>query len=594
MVPSRLSLMKGFFNQVLRINVTNQSFTTERIPRDVYQRYTGGKGLGTHLLLKHNPPGVDPFAPDNRLIFAVGCITDTRVWGSSRYGVFTKSPLTGIYSESYSGGRISIPMSRTGYDAILIEGAAAEPLFLEVSDQGVRFHSAKDLWGKGTYETEDRVKENVGVEGAGAVVIGPAGENLVRFALIENDYWRSCGRTGVGAVLGAKKIKAVVFHGTRQREVAHPEILREFYDELSAKSNDNVEARHLKRFGTPMIVPFTNMVRAFPVKYWSEGTFTGWEKLSPEYFMKTCRIESQACPQCFIACGKLTEVKEGRHKGLKIAGPEYETIFAFGGLCLIDSIEEIIYLNDLCDDVGIDTMTAGNLAAFTIEASKRGKIPEMFDYGDAEGIAGLLKKIVRREGIGAVLAEGIRQAAQEWGMEDIAVHVKGQEPAGYDPRSLKGMALAYATSHRGACHLRSNIFSADLEGDLTPREVEEKVASFVDAEERYVLMDCMILCRFYRDLVGWEELGRLVYGAAGMVLDKSGLKKIASHVIDATRKFNIREGVTSKDDTIPKRFFKEGIGPDKRVIRKEDLEMMVKMYYRLRGWDENGVPPAAG
>ncbi|HNR12761.1 MAG TPA: aldehyde ferredoxin oxidoreductase family protein [Thermodesulfobacteriota bacterium] len=583
--------MKGFFNKILRINASTKSFVIEPVADAVYREYLGGKGLATHLLLENNPPGIDPFAPENRIIFAAGCVTDTRVWGSSRYGVFTKSPLTRIYSESYSGGSISIPMSRTGYDAIIIEGACPEPVFIEVTDEGARFHSAADLWGKGTYETEDQVREKIGAEETGAVVIGPAGENMVRFALIENDYWRSCGRTGVGAVLGSKKIKALVFHGKQSREVAYPEMVNASYDELGTRKDEDAQARSLKQFGTAMIVAFTNMVRAFPAQYWSAGTCAGWENLTAEKMLERCRVESHACPHCFIACGKLTEVTQGRHQGLKIGGPEYETIFAFGGLCLIDSLEEIMYLNDLCDNLGIDTMTAGNLAAFTIEASQRGKISEKINYGDVDAIAQLLRKMVHREGIGAVLAEGIVYAAKTWGLEDLAVHVKGQEPAGYDPRILKGMALAYATSHRGACHLRSSMFGAEIQGDLTPQSVDEKVAVFVDTEERYVLMDSLILCRFYRDLAGWDQLGQLIYAATGMSLDQTGLKKIASTIIDDTRRFNIQEGITSKDDTIPKRFFKEGIGPDKAVIRKEDLEMMVKAYYRFRGWDENGVPP---
>ena len=584
--------MKGFFNQILRINVSDQTFAVEQVPDNIYREYLGGKGLGTYLLLKNNPPRVDPLTPENRIIFAVGCATDTRIWGSSRYGVFTKSPLTGIYSESYSGGKISTPMSRTGYDAVMIEGASSAPVFLEVSDQGVRFHPADDLWGKGTYETEDEVKRRVGVARSGAMVIGPAGENLVRFALIENDYWRSCGRTGVGAVLGAKKVKAIVYHGQQRRVVAHPEILQEFYDALSAKRDDDPKIRNLRKYGTPMIVAFTNMLQAFPSKYWSDGTCTGWEKLSPEHFMETCHIKPRACPECFIACGKLSEVKQGRHKGLKIEGPEYETIFAFGGLCLIDSIEEIIYLNDFCDNLGLDTMTAGNLAAFTIEASQRGKISEKLDYGDVDGIVDLLGKIVHREGVGAVLAEGIRHAAKKWDMEDVAIHVKGQEPAGYDPRSMKNMALAYATSHRGACHLRSNVFPDEPEEKDGTDDYLRKVEQFVDSEEQYVLMDTLILCRFYRDMVGWDEMNNLIYATTNLKLDKAALKKIGANTIDITRRFNIQEGVTRKDDTIPKRFFKEGLGPDKKVIDQERLYKMVTEYYRLRGWDENGVPPA--
>jgi aldehyde:ferredoxin oxidoreductase len=291
-----------------------------------------------------------------------------------------------------------------------------------------------------------------------------------------------------------------------------------------------------------------------------------------------------------MACGKLSEVVEGRHKGLTIEGPEYETIYAFGGLCLIDRIDEIMYLNDLCDNLGIDTMTAGNLSAFTIEASLRGKISDTIKYGDVDGIAELLKKIANRKGIGDLLAEGIRPAAKEWGMEEVAIHVKGLEPAGYDPRILKGMALAYATSDRGACHLRSTFYAPELKGIISPDKIEGKAELFVDYEERIALHDALILCRFYRDLVGWDELSTIIQGTTGMVLDQKGLKEKASSIINLSRKFNLREGITSKDDTLPKRFFEEGVGPGKKIIKKEELDQMVKDYYRLRGWDANGVP----
>lgn len=339
-----------------------------------------------------------------------------------------------------------------------------------------------------------------------------------------------------------------------------------------------------------MLVSLTNRMGTFPARYWSQGTIEGWENISAPALLERCKVKPIACSRCFLACGKLSEVKEGRHKGLKVEGPEYETIYAFGGLCLIDSIEEIIYLNDLCDNLGIDTITAGNLAAFTIEASRRGKIPDKLNYGDVDGIAELLNKIVYRQGIGEVLAEGIRFAAKEWDLEDIAIHVKGLEPAGYDPRVLKGMALGYATSHRGACHMRSCIFSPELRGIIDPDQIEGKAELFVDYEEWLALHDSLIICRFYRELFSWNVLGEIIQGATGMVLDKKGLKKIASNIIDATRKFNLQEGITWKDDTLPQRFFKEELGPGKKVIKREDLNKMLKEYYQLRGWDEKGVP----
>ena len=237
--------MKGFFNKILRINLKTKTFKEETIPDSVYETYLGGKGLGTYLLMKENPPGVDPLSPKNKLIFCTGLITDTRIYGSCRHGVFTKSPLTGIFSESYSGGKVAEPMSRTGYDAFIFEEASREPVWIEISEQKVLFHDAKDLWGKDTYFTEDEVLKRVDQKGAGALVIGPAGENLVRYSVIENDYWRSLGRTGVGAVMGSKKMKAIVFHGEKKREIAYPDRVEQFAKETLERGKDNPGVQNL-------------------------------------------------------------------------------------------------------------------------------------------------------------------------------------------------------------------------------------------------------------------------------------------------------------------------------------------------------------
>ena len=292
-----------------------------------------------------------------------------------------------------------------------------------------------------------------------------------------------------------------------------------------------------------------------------------------------------------LACGRMTRISRGTYAGLRIEGPEYETIYAFGGLCLIDSLDGIIYLNDLCDRLGLDTITAGNLAAFAIEASLKGRVREKLVYGDVGGIAGLLSNIARKEGLGAVLADGIVTAAREWDMEDHAIHVKGMEPGGYDPRIFKGMGLAYATSDRGACHLRSTMFRAEILGLTPPDRMEGKAEVFIDYEDRLTLQDALILCRFYRDLYLWNELAEITRMTTGMEVDKEGLRKIASNIQDAARAFNIREGLTSADDTLPSRFFDEGIGAKKSVITKEQLERLKEDYYRLRGWSEEGVPP---
>jgi len=583
--------MKGFFNKILRVNLKTKTFKEETIPDSIYETYLGGKGLGTYLLMKENLPGVDPLSPKNKLIFCTGPITNTRIYGSCRHGVFTKSPLTGGYSESYSGGKVAEPMSRTGYDAFIFEEASIDPVWVEISDQKVLFHDAKDLWGKDTYFTEDEVLKRMNQKGAGALVIGPAGENLVRYAVIENDYWRSLGRTGVGAVMGSKKMKAIVFHGEKKKEIAYPDRLEKFAKETLERGKDSPGAQAYRRMGTPMLVAINNAVGGFPSKYWHLGTFEGWEKISAEALLERCQVKPTACLRCFLACGNLSEIKEGRHKSLKIEGPEYETIYAFGGLCMVHEIEEIAYLNDICDRLGMDTISAGSLCAFAIEASEMGRIPEKIGWGDVDKIAQLLHDITFKKGIGVILAEGIRHAAKTWQMEDVAIHAKGLDPAGYDPRVLKGMGLANATSDRGACHLRATFYKAELSGMIPMDQMEGKAKLFLEFEDRFNIHDSLILCRFYRDIYwDWSYLSTIVEMTTGLKLDEKGLRKISSTVQNETRRFNLREGLNPKDDTLPKRFFDEPLGKDKKTIRREDLQGMLQDYYALRGWSSEGIP----
>lgn len=576
--------MKGFFNRLLRIDLSKKEATVELLPDAVVRSYLGGKGLGSYLLLRENPPRVDPLSPENRLIFTLGPLADTPFYGSSRFAVFTKSPQTGIYSESYSGGKITNALSRTGYDAIVIQGRSKEPIFLEISDEEVLFRSADSLWGKETYEAEEALLKLVGRRDAGALVIGPAGENLVKFAVIEIENWRSLGRAGIGAVLGSKKLKGIVFHGKKRREVADPSSLKQLAEAFKARVKDHEVVQIYKKYGTPMLVSIMNTIGAFPTRYWSQGTLEGWEGISAESLMERCEVKSSACPHCFMACGKVSRVKQGRHRGLQIMGPEYETIYAFGGLCMVKSIEEIIYLNDLCDRLGMDTITSGNLVAFAIEASLKGKIKDKLQYGDADGIAEVLKKIAYRKGIGKVLSEGVRHAASIWGMESEAIHVKGLEPAGFDPRVLKGMGLAYATSDRGACHLRATFYKSELSGQIDPDKVRGKARLFIDYEDKMTLFDALILCRFYRDLITWNDLEEIIQATCGLPLKKKALKAIASRIIELAREFNRQEGVTKKDDKLPRRFFREVLQETGKSIQPEEMEVMLKEYYQLRGW----------
>ena len=586
--------MNGFYGRALKVDLTGQSCHIISIDDGILIKYLGGKGLASYLLYTLNPKGVDPLSPANCLIFTTGPVTNSIIWGSSRYGVFTKSPQTGLYSESYSGGRVPEAIDSTGFDAIVITGKSKKPSILEIHTEGADFHDAGDIWGMDTYETEDTVNRLFGSTGreakkTGCVVIGPAAEKLVRFAVVENDHWRSAGRTGVGTVMGSKNLKAILFKGDKKRLLFDKGEAKSFSKEIAAASKDNPAVKNFKTWGTPNMVRVANNAGAFPTRYWSEGSFDKWKNIDAEALHKQCRVESHACPKCFIACGRMTTVLNGRHSGLKLGGPEYETIYAFGGLCLIDSIEEIAYLNDICDRLGMDTITAGNLCGFTIEAARKKRIDFNIDYGDVDAIAVLLKMIAKREGIGDILADGIRNAAEKWNLEDMAVHVKGLEPPGYDPRVLKGSGLGFAVSDRGACHLRATFHNPELTGLIAPDVIERKADLFIDFEDRLTLMDCFILCRFYRHMCSWKNLERVIYIATGLKEDKESLQKRASEISDLVRCFNIREGLRPEDDNLPTRFYKDMLKTGD-VITKDELKTMVNEYYSLRGWNSNGIP----
>ncbi len=581
----------GNHGKLLRINLLQRSFLIEEISNALWQEVIGGKGLGTYLLNQEVDPAADPLSADNKLIFVTGPTCDTRLATSSRYGVFAKSPLTGIYAESYAGGHLAPMMKRTGFDAIILEELAERPVYLHISEGGVTFCEAGNIWGMETYATEDYLREKAGGSPSQALVIGPAGENMVKFACIKNNYWRSAGRAGLGAVMGSKKVKGLVFTGSAKAPLADPILLKTYMEGLKkqAKSSGAVKAYH--DYGTPMMVSILNEVNSFPTRYWYQGSAGHRNKISADYMVDKMQVKAKACRGCFMACGKKTTVLKGRHQGLSIEGPEYETIYSFGGLCCVEEMEEIVYLNDLCDRLGMDTISVGNLAALAIEAGLRGKVKSAPPYGDASAIASLIKEMAAREGLGAILAEGIVKASQKLDLADIAIHVKGMEPAGYDPRILKGMGLGYAVSDRGACHLRATFYKPELSGIIAPEQTAGKAALFIDYEDRMTVFDCLIFCRFYRDLVDWEDLCTVIAATTGLKFDRRQLQKTANHIVSMARSFNLKAGVTAKDDTLPPRFFQEPLDEaGTQIITRAELEYMVKDYYSLRGWDKDGIP----
>lgn len=577
--------MYGVFGKILTIDCSGKTSEPEEIDESLYKTFLGGKGLGSYLLLKKNPAGIDPLSPENHLFILTGPACGFGIWGANRYVVITKSPLTGIFSESYSGGKAFLQIARSGFDGIDIFGALDSWHYLEIRGGSVYFRDAADLIGKDSFETEEILTEKYKEDKPAVLTIGPAGEHLVRYAYINNDHGRSAGRTGTGAVLGSKKIKALVIIGEISKKARDEDILSQYKKDLLASGRDHPSTKVYNSYGTSLVVDLTTSVDAFPARYWQKGNIDHAQKINAKALHSQCSVKAKACYYCFIACTRNTAITSGRHSGLHLDGPEYETINAFGGLNLVDDIREIAYLNDLCDRLGIDTITAGNTTAFAVEAYKAGKTDFPIDYGEVDRIAELIRLIARREGIGDLLAEGSRKAAEVLGLSDIAVHVKGLEPPGYDPRYLQGMGLGYAISDRGACHLRSTFYKPELAGLIDPQDNTGKAEMLLEYEDRITIYDTLILCRFFRDIIYWDGLNTILRGTMGIDLSEADLRERSAKIAQNIREFNLREGMTRDDDWLPKRFFTTPVGEKGWILEEKKFRELVDDYYRLRGFD---------
>lgn len=573
--------MKGFYNKILWIDLKQESFEYKEISDNLLSTTLGGKGLASAILLEKNQPGVDPLSEGNHLIIATGAANGTSFWGSARFGVYSKSPLTGGFGESYCGGTLAPKIKGCGVDAVVLTGKANSLIFIAIDEKGVVFKDASSIRGAETHVAEKVIIENSS-PGASAMVIGPAGENLVSFACIKADRWRSLGRGGLGAVLGSKNVKGLSFAGSRRCALADEGMLKNLIKKIMQVGREAPVTELYKTLGTPMQVEATNANNCFPTRYWRKGHFSRWENISARYMQKEFEVKATGCPFCFLKCTKNSILKRGRHAGLEIEGPEYETIYALGGLHEIDSLEEVAWLNDICDRLGVDTMSGGNITAFAIEAHKQGKLDFQINYNQPDRVAELLSLISSRQGVGDLLARGIKEAAAQLELTDLAIHVKGMEPAGFEPRVLKGMGLSYATAARGACHLRGTFYKPELSGQIAKEQIEGKAELLVDFEDRAALFDSLILCRFFRDFVLWEEIGQLVLATTGMNFSKEELADLANRTTNRTRAFNRREGLDDASDTLPYRFLNEPT-EEGASLKKEELDRMIHDYNTLRG-----------
>lgn len=572
---------------LLRIDLSNGGISEETISRELIEQYIGGKGVGTYLLSQEVGPDVDPLSPQNKLIFVVGPASGTPMLGTNRYAVYFASPLTGGYGECYSGGNVASQFARTGYKVVIVEGASDVPVYLEISEAGARIHPAGDVWGMDTFEAEEALLAKTEAPKAQACVIGPAGERLVRFACIENNKWHSLGRGGPGAVMGSKKLKGLVFHGSKAVEVARPDEFKAVVKDLALRCKDDPGVAAYKRGGTINMVRLLNGANSFPNRYWTRGRLDDFEPLTVEYMLEHFNTVNQGCPPCAMSCVKLNTVPEGhRHAGLQVEGPEYETIYVFGGLCEIVDFAEVMYLNDICDRMGVDTMSAGNLCGLAIEACRRGILDLGLDYGDADGVADFLRMMIAREGVGDLFAEGILRVEEELDLKGVAVHVKGMEPAGYDPRKLKGMGLTFATTARGACHLRTTFYKAELAGISDPAQIEGKAALVTEWEDRLCIMDTMIYCRFYRDLCQFPFLTDVVNAIIGTDYTVDEVRAIGAKIITMTHDFNLGRGFGAEKERLPEWITSRPQADNEELtLSAEELEQMRSDYYAARGWE---------
>ena len=598
--------MRGYGGRILFVDVTDGRSRVEAVSPEMARSLLGGNGFAARLLLDHVPPGVDAYDAANAVVFAVGPITDTTVPGNSRACVAGKSPLTGLFFDSTFGGRWPATMKRTGFDALVITGCAAEPVYVKVTEEGAELRPARGLWGQSTRDTVHAVQA---VEGGDADVmaIGPGGENRVRFAAM-GTYWKNreafAGRGGLAAVLGSKRVKAVVVAGSRKTELADAAALKALLDQQREPLKTGTKA--LATYGTPFLVKPINTLGALGSYNLRREVFAEAAAISGEEMHARFHDRDTTCLKCSVACGKQYEIRDGELAGLRAKMPEYETIFAFGSMLGNAHAGSLTRANDLCDLLGLDTISMGVTLAFVCEAVERGWLSERdlglpFGWGDWRGMLRLIEMTAAREGFGDRLAEGAWRLAESLNAEAtrLVYAVKRLELPAHSARALKGMSIGYATATRGGSHHDTRPTPQYAQG--YPRLTPEGKPEFAVKSQHFTAVDdSLVLCRFTSErgfgLFVDEPYARMTAAVTGWDMSVEELERVGERIINLERLINVREGVRRKDDVLPWRVMHEPIpdGPSAGAhCPPEELGRMLDRYYALRGWDEDGVPTPA-
>jgi aldehyde:ferredoxin oxidoreductase len=590
----------GYQGKILRVDLTNEKITTEPLNKEWAKQFIGGKGLGARYLFEELKPGTDPLSPDNILSIWTGPLVGTLTPLTGRYVLVTKSPLTGTFLDSYAGGFFGSELKYTGFDGVIIKGKAKKLSYLWINDGKAEIRDAKNLAGKDTFKTEELVRKETGHKFTRVASIGPAGEKLGLISSVTSDITRNAARGGTGAVFGSKNLKAVAVKGSMGVEVQNIEEFTKMAKEMVLKDVvENPDHAGMITDGTPILVAMSNDAGILPTKNWRTGVFEDSKGIDSEAVKSRVLVRKKACFDCAIACGSYSKVKSGIFKGAATEGPEYETLGLCGSNCGIGNVEAVVKFVEDCDRLGLDSISAGNVVALAMDLYEKGVLTKKdtgglnLKFGNEEAYAKMPSMIANRQAIGNILADGAKRAAKKIGKgaEKLTVEVKGMEYPAYDPRGTIGMALAYATSDRGACHLRAWPVAADAYGSQDPWSPEGKAAICVEDQTRTSVKWSFIFCDFYS--VNFPNMAKYYSAVTGVQSSEEHLRKVGRRIWNLTRAFNVREGFTRKDDTMPERMEKEPLPdgkPKGHVVPRADFEKMLSEYYKLWGWDDQGRP----
>ncbi|MFQ6073875.1 MAG: aldehyde ferredoxin oxidoreductase family protein [Candidatus Bathyarchaeia archaeon] len=596
--------MLGYAGRILHVDLTTGKVETEPLKEELAKKYIGGIGLGMRLYLDHSKPGVDPFDPENPLVLATGPLSGTMIpTGGNGHAFVSKSPQSFGVGEAKSHGHFGTELKRAGYDAVIFKGKAEKPVYLWIDDDTVQLMDAKHLWGKSTGETEDAIRAELKDHYIRVASIGPAGEKLVRIGCIINDKTRAAGRCGLGAVMGSKNLKAIAVRGSKDIAVADKDKLLEIVKRQHERMKGPA-TRKYRTLGTPENVLVMNAIAAMPTRNYNNATFEGAEKVSGEYLNERFVAKLIGCNSCAMRCEHICVVPEGPYKGT-VTRMEYEPLWAMGPYCGIDRLDAIIKGMELCNYYGMDAISAGVIVGFAMDCYENGLLTQKDTdgiearFGNHEALIELLHKIGKREGVGDILAEGVRLAAQKIGngAEKLAQHIKGVEVTGYDLRGLKTAALGYAVSFRGADHNRHGSYGPDVKGKVDRFKAEKGRGKIVyDTENLYTIIDSLIVCKFSRGTYyeGFKDLAEIYSAVTGLEMTPEELRLSGERINNVGRLINIREGFSRKDDTLPYKVMHlpipdEGVAKGSHVSQKE-LDLLLDDYYEVRGWTKDGIP----